>query len=66
MLPQRVDFVIHMNVQHWIRHVILSTRKMNVEFLVTVSAQFLSYSRKLNHSSVLLFSEVIKSFVLTT
>lgn len=63
-LPQRVDFVIHVNVQHWNRHVILSTRKMNVEFLVAVYAQFLSYSRKFNHSSVLLFSEVIRSFVL--
>lgn len=49
------------------RHVILSTRKMNVEFLVTVSVLFLSYSsREFNHSSVLLFSEVIKSLILIT
>ena len=50
-----------MNVRPWIRNVILSTRKVNVDFRLTVYAQFLSYSpEELNPLSVLLFSDEIK------
>lgn len=41
-LSQRVD----MNVQQWIKLVILATHKMDIEFLVIVSAQFLSYPQE--------------------
>lgn len=38
-LSQRVD----MNALHWIKLVVLATPEMDIEFLVIVSAQFLSY-----------------------